>query len=174
MARRVRSPKIVDTNVPLVANGDSEAGPACVASCTMRLNELMQKGRIVIDGAWRIIREYTHKLSPSGQPGLGDAFLKWVLTNQANPDRCILVAITPLDNDSDDFEEFPESLRAVGFDRSDRKFVAVAVAHGGSPPILQALDSKWWGWRQQLAAEGINVDFLCPKAIAAKYEQKMN
>jgi hypothetical protein len=173
MARRSPFLKIVDTNVPLVANGESEASPACIVSCTTTLKKLMQEGRIVIDNAWRIIGEYKHKLSPSGQPGPGDAFLKWVLSNHANPARCIQIAITTLDNDADDFEEFPESLRSIGFDRSDRKFVAVAVAHGGSPPILQALDSKWWGWRKHLEAEGIKVDFLCHAAIAAKYKQKM-
>lgn len=145
MARSGSSPCVVDTNVPLVSNGASTASPQCVISCTKSLYGIMQKGLVVIDDGWRIIGEYQHQLNSSGQPGPGDAFLKWLLSNQANSARCIQVAITPLDGDAEDFEEFPQSLRDIGFDRSDRKFVAVAVAHGSYPPTLQAFDSKWWG-----------------------------
>lgn len=173
MARSTPSPCIVDTNVALVSNQASTAGPECVMACTKALQDIMGGGQVVIDDGWRIVGEYKRKLNPSGQPGPGNAFLKWLLTNYADPDRCTQIAITPLDNDPEDFEQFPESLRCIGFDRSDRKFVAVAVAHSNSPPILQALDSKWWGWRENLRQAGIAVAFLCQEEIAAKYEEKM-
>jgi len=172
MAEPVPSPCIVDTNVALVANGASSAGPVCTIACTKALRDIERSGRVVVDDAWRIIGEYKHRLNPGGQPGPGDAFLKWVLTNMQNPSRCTQVKITPLDDDPEDFAEFPASLRSVGFDRADRKFVAVAVAQGTSPPILQGFDSKWWGWRGQLKNEGIRVIFLCKGEIAAKYEEK--
>ena len=173
MAISTPSPCIVDTNVALVANKSSTAGPNCVIACSQALREIVKSGHVVIDNAWRIIGEYKHKLSPSGQPGPGDAFLKWMLTNMWNPRLCTQVAITELDADPEDFKEFPDSLRTVRFDRSDRKFVAVAVVHGASPHILQGFDSKWWGWRENLKAEGIKVFFLCEEEIAAKYEEKM-
>ena len=53
------------------------------------------------------------------------------------------------------------------------KFVAVDHAHKDKPPILQATDSKWWGWQGALKEVGIEVEFLCPKHIETKYKEKM-
>ena len=53
------------------------------------------------------------------------------------------------------------------------KFLAVAAAHEEHPPILQAFDSKWWGWRDALAQVGISVHFLCKHEIAEKHAAKM-
>ena len=58
-----------------------------------------------------IISEYKNKLSQTGQPGIGDAFLKWVLTNQANPNRCQTAKITETGIDS--FEEFPQDRESL-------------------------------------------------------------
>ncbi len=169
----VPRPCVVDTNVGIAANGHADAGPGCVLACVQSLRQVMESGHLVLDDAWRIIGEYKHKLSPAGQPGLGDAFLRWVLTNHANPQRCTRVTITPKAEDDLDFEEFPEHAGLEAFDRSDRKFVAVSAAHGKKPPILQATDSKWWGWKDALEECGIRVHFLCPEEIEKKYHEKM-
>lgn len=74
---------VVDTNVPLVANGASGLSPNCVSSCTNILEEIMaDKGCVAIDDKWLLIKEYTNKLRSQGQRGVGDTFLKWILTNQ--------------------------------------------------------------------------------------------
>ncbi len=73
----------------------------------------------------------------------------------------------------DSYDEFPEHIDFAEFDTSDRKFVAVANAHIDKPPILQATDSKWWGWKEGLEESGISVTFLCPDYIKAKYQEKM-
>ena len=104
---------IVDTNVAVVANGrqkSPQASPACVISCAGHLHDLQLHHTLVIDDGWRILREYLRELSPSGQPGVGDAFLKWVLTNQANPARCAQVHITPRGSPQPESEfcEFPD------------------------------------------------------------------
>ncbi len=164
---------LVDTNVPLVANHQADVSGECVLECVRRLKEIMENGCIVLDDQWKILGEYLHKLSSSGQPGVGDAFLKWVLTNQANPERCRLVAITPKPDDELDFVEFPNHAKLQDFDRSDRKFVAVSAVHPEEVPILQATDSKWWGWKEALAECGIEVIFLCSDEIAEKYTKKM-
>lgn len=83
--------RIVDTNVPLVANNQAEVSGECVLACARCLKEIMESCCIALDDKWRIIKEYSHKLSSSGQPGVGDAFFRWVLTNQANQERCTLV-----------------------------------------------------------------------------------
>ena len=137
---------IADTNVPKVANWQtSQASPACVAACARRLSDIQSAGTLVLDDGWHILREYLTNLRSSGQPGMGDAFLKWVLTNQANPRRCELVHITPVNTGPDccDFAEFPEDNNLARFDPADRKFVAVAVAHPEHPPILNAVDTDW-------------------------------
>lgn len=141
--------------------------------CTSRLLEITKSGCVVIDNEWRILREYLNKLSPTGQPGPGDAFLKWLLTNQANPERCQQVQITPKPEDALDFEEFPRHPGLTAFDRSDRKFVAIALACAGGAVILEAADSKWWGWADALRECGVQLDFLCPEEISARYQKKI-
>ena len=165
-------PCVVDTNVPLTAN--SGVDPRCVLACVEAIRALMGSGHLVIDDKFRILREYQNKLSSTGQPGVGDAFLKWVLTNQTNPSRCTRVGLTPRQEDPRDFEEFPRDAALSGFDPSDRKFVAVSCAHPDAlhPHILQATDSKWWGLRNALANRGIRVHFLCPEHIAELHQRK--
>ena len=167
-------PVVVDTNVPLTANEKADASPECVLACVDALVEIMtDKQSIAIDDGWRILNEYKRRLSSSGQPGVGDQFLKWGLTKLANPSRCIQIPITPHSDDKDHFEEFPNDPDLASFDRSDRKFVAVACAHLGRPPILEALDSKWWGWKEALKRAGVTVMFLCQDEIQALYEKKL-
>jgi len=164
---------VVDTNVPVVANGSSkQASPECVKACAVRLGELTQKGQLVLDDKWLILKEYMANLSPSGQPGVGDVFLKWVLTNRCNPKLCEQVAITPRNSGETDFEEFPSDPALHDFDPTDRKFVAVAAAHPDRPPILQAVDTKWWQMKEPLLEAGITVDFLCGEDIRSILRRK--
>lgn len=157
---------VIDTNVPIVANGHSEqASNACVISCAQKVSEIMSPGnKLLLDDRWLIISEYQQNLHPLGQPGVGDAFLKWVLTNQANTNRCALVQITPRDDELM-FEEFPEDPDLNAFDPSDRKFVAVACAyfsaHSENPPILDAVDTDWWHHRQALNNNNVIIEFIC-------------
>lgn len=154
---------VIDTNVLVVANGKSEqAGPDCVLACLSALEEAKARKRILLDSGMRILDEYRRNANLSGQPGLGDAFLKWLWSNQANPHHCAPVAITPMDGDPDNFQEFPNDPRLGGFDRSDRKFVAVALGSGRQPGILNATDSDWWNFREALEANGLHIAFLCP------------
>lgn len=69
----------------------------------------------------------------------------------------------------DSYDEFPDHDKLENFDKSDRKFVAAANAHKDKPPILQATDNKWWGWKDSLAEVGITVHFLCPEYTKIKY-----
>jgi hypothetical protein len=122
------TPVVVDTNVPITANGDSDAGPACVIGCTDRLQQLVRNGHVVLDILGLIMQEYRRYLRGSGQPSPGDAFLKWLWTNQWNEERCTVVTLTPVGADQTDFEEFPHCEGLENFDPADRKFVAVANA----------------------------------------------
>lgn len=158
---------IIDTNVPVVANLEHEsASPDCVLACTQKLQDVQQHGVLVLDDGWLIIQEYQSNLRASGQPGVGDAFFKWILTHQCNPHRCEQVSITPGNSDNpNEFLEYPNDEALTDFDWSDRKFVAVAVAHPQHPSIANATDSDWWYHRAALERHNIVVDFLCPEMM---------
>lgn len=157
---------VVDTNVAIVANGKShQAGPACVLSCIYVLEELREQGVVLLDDKRRILYEYMQNLSMSGQPGAGDYFMKWVWSMQANPEYCQQVTITPLDSDPKDFLEFPRDPELTDFDRSDRKFVAVALSSQKSPDVLNAVDTDWANHFEVLSRCGIRIKFLCPQHV---------
>jgi len=159
---------VVDTNVPVVSNRRSDqASPACVIACIERLKRIieMEAERLALDAGWLIISEYQHNLKSEGQPGFGDAFLKWVLTNWANLERCERVVITPLDGNPTDFQEFPRDPGLAHFDPSDRKFIAVALAGEGRRPVVQAVDTKWWQANDALIRNGVVVEFVCEDDI---------
>ena len=167
---------VVDTNVPITANKarDPKNIPSdlieCVAKCIETINEITtRKVGLVIDLYNEIFNEYKKHLCFSGQPGVGDAFMKWVHDNQGTFPVKDRVAIN---RDGDSYLEFPTTLDLSEFDPADRKFVAVAKAHPAKPPILQATDSKWWGWKDALAREGVTVTFLCPDYVAVHYAKK--
>ena len=160
---------VVDTNVPKAANGSSaspQASPECITTCAQRLKDLQRHHILVLDDGWHILREYIGQLASSGQPSVGDAFLKWVLTNQTNSRRCEHIHITPSEPGPfpSSFLEFPSAPELADFHWKDRKFVAVAAAHPEHPPILNAVDSDWWDHREAMALHGIQIEFVCRDA----------
>jgi hypothetical protein len=157
---------VVDTNVPVVANGRSQqAGPDCVISCLNALDEIYRNGTIILDDKMLILREYMNNLNLSGQPGPGDAFMAWVYDNQAVTNRCKQVHITPLEEDSTNFIEFPQNDQLRTFDHSDRKFVAVACNCEVMPEILNAVDPDWEEYFDALSQAGLQIRFLCPRNV---------
>ena len=76
-----------------------------------------------------------------------------------------MVTITPIDNLENEFQQFPNDPALNDFDPDDRKFIAVARAHPENPPILQAVDSKWWGFKDALHRNGVTVEFICEDDI---------
>lgn len=167
---------LFDTNVPKNANLAINPGDipdeltACVLACVKAVEHVVKKGGLVVDSGGEIFEEYRTNLSMSGQPGVGDRFLKWVHDNQWNVQKVDRINIT---KNGDCYNEFPAHTGLSGFDNSDRKFIAVANAHPAKPPVLQATDSKWWGWKDALGEVGIIVKFLCPDYVEAKYMEKM-
>jgi len=167
---------VVDTNVPKTANlaqhPDSvpDELTACVLTCVQAIEHIVKKGGLVIDAGDEIFTEYRQQLSMSGQPGVGDRFMKWVHDHRWQLPDEDQVAITK--NDAS-YDEFPEHDDLADFDDSDRKFEAAANAHPQRPPILEATASKWWGWKDALSSVGITVTFLCRDYVEWKYNDKM-
>lgn len=168
---------LVDTNVPKNANLAtrqdllSDVPDTCIEQCINAVMHVTKNGGLVLDEDGEIFAEYIANLSLRGQPDVGDAFAKWVHDNQWNDQKVDRVTIT---KNGENYDEFPGHEGLIQFDISDRKFIAVANAHPAKPPVLQATDSKWWGWKDALAEVGITVHFLCPGYVEAKYAEKMD
>ncbi len=155
----------------LVANGQhADVSPECVVTCVKRLQDLQTCGTVVVDDGFRILGEYQKKTQINPPKGVGDVFLKWLLRNAGNSKHVHTVSIT--ETASDHFDEFPTPALQPNFDPPDRKFVAVANAHPGKPPIWQAADCKWLNWWTALSAAGIVVEFLCPDDACRFYAKK--
>ena len=79
---------IVDTNVPKIANRaqNPDSVPdelaTCVLNCVEAIEHIVTKGGLVIDDGDEIFTEYHRQLRMSGQPGVGDLFMKWVHDNR--------------------------------------------------------------------------------------------
>jgi hypothetical protein len=96
--------------------------------------------------------------------------MKWVHDNRWKfPDKDRV----KICKNGDSYCEFPNHPGLEDFDPSDRKFIAVSNAHSEKPPIMEATDSKWWGWRDALKEVGIEVRFVCPDYAKRKYREKM-
>lgn len=167
---------VIDTNVPITANKSLSIGDepeeltSCISNCIEAIESVKETKHIVLDFNDEIYDEYKKHLSFSGQPGPGDAFFKWLEKNRWSFSESQRVVITKT---AESYVEFPDHHDLADFDISDRKFVAVANAHPEKPPILQAVDSKWWGWKDALEKAGIVVHFLCEKYIREKYKKKI-
>ena len=155
---------MIDTNVPAVANGlHPPASLDCISACTEVLSEA-RFGVIYIDDDGLILSEYSHYLSHRGEPGVGDAFFKWLWDNQANPRYCQRVPITQDEFGDREFLEFPDDPDLIAFHRDDRKFVAVAIASGASPEIINASDTDWQIFRLPLSRY-VAIRFVCPELM---------
>ena len=150
---------VVDTNVPIVANGRDDGirpvNPDCrKAAIEFLVRILDNKEKIFLDNPGEILAEYRRLLRPSGQPGVGDRFYHEVLLNKAMIERVDL----PKRGDGE-YRDLPQGVIDSGFDRSDRKFAALAKRE--SAPVVNAVDSDWLDALSLLAANGIHVKFLC-------------
>ena len=149
---------VVDTNVAIAANGrDTHADLACQKACVSALRSLLEREVVAIDDKYLIIDEYRRHFNYSGAPGAGDVFFKHVLDNQHQPNRVRRVQISRVEDDERGFEELPPN----AFDRSDRKFLAVAIV--AKATVVNATDSDWDENAALMSALGVEVEQLCPQ-----------
>jgi hypothetical protein len=151
---------VVDTNVAVVANGrDGAYEPSCRVSCIDQLQRIVEKARnrLVLDTQGEITEEYRRYLQPSGQPGVGDLFYRFVLNYRGNPKRIVQVDLQK--DGSGDFSRFPKAPALRTFDPSDKKFVAAAVTSGAK--ILVAVDRGWKRHKTALKKAKVKVKSIC-------------
>lgn len=123
---------------------------------------------MLLDDHGLIVPEYTKQLGFAGRPGAGKAFAKWAFDNQYVEPLCRRVQIHPAQQPGwRKFESVPDDEGLKDFDPSDQKLVAVAVASGLTPPILNATASDWWDFRDVLERHQVYVEFLCPEQFRA-------
>ena len=168
---------IIDTNVIVIANDTDDERADCRGLCQDRLERILFKGAtVVVDDRWRIFGEYENNTHPNTRKGIGDLFVKRLLQNLGNPEICAMVSITPLVGNDTDFEEFPDDPALSNFDPDDRKFLAVAVVYESvyqqKATLLQASDSQWYGFREELVRNGLEVEFICEEYIRDLYERR--
>ena len=157
---------LIDTNVAMAANFKATVSDECALRCIQALREVTTNRRLlVVDDLDLIFTEYRNNLSLRGQPGVGDAFMKWVNDHRYDATRCTRIPITPTDQHNTDFSELASYTALTSFDPSDKKFLATAVAHEKSPPILVACDTDYWDAKETLRSNGINIEFLCQDDI---------
>ena len=154
---------IVDTNVLLAGTAKADhLSVDCILKCIETLAEIKKNCRLVLDRSGNILEEYRKKIKAIGSPLTpGQSFLVWIFENNYNPVHCKLVDIHPSGDDRK-YLEFPDAADLVGFDPSDKKFVAVAIASGDNPPILFASDRGWIRYRAALENNNVSVRELCP------------
>ena len=116
--------------------------------------ELLSCGKMLLDSAGEIQDEYRKKLSPSGQPGVGDRFYQSILQRIDKVERIDL----PKD-EAGNFVDLPSEIVGVGFHDGDRKFAAMAARE--EVPVVNATDSDWAEHQVLLECHGVQIRFLC-------------
>lgn len=71
------------------------------------------------------------------------------------------------------FLMFPLEKRTEEFDRSDRKFVAMSRTHQEHPPIIEATDGKWLGFKEVFEEYGVHINFLNMDYVTMMYEREL-
>ena len=153
--------RVVDSNVAVVANGrNTNASVQCRSAAIDALKDLLRHGRIIVDQAGAMTREYRRHCHPKGQPGVGDQFFREILMNYAGEK---VERIDLLKHEDGSFADFPDDPALVHFDASDRKFAAAARKTG--VPVMNATDSDWLDHRAALMNNGIAVEFVCGDSL---------
>ena len=152
---------VVDTNVPIVANGGADGDDGrrpsaqCQKACILFLTKLLRRHRILLDQAGAIQEEYRRYLNPRGQPGVGDRFYLEIINSSFERIERI-----PLPKRADgEYEHLPQAVIDAGFDKSDRKFAALACL--ANAPVANATDSDWLDHHAILTKNGIVIEFVC-------------
>ena len=168
---------VLDTNVILTADGQQgDVSSECVDKCIKIVNEVTRgKRRLVVDEGNEIGLEYKknlldkYKSRHDSDSDIGAEFIKWFFDFRYQSKYIVEVPITKTGYT---YAEFPKDEGLKALDPSDHKFIAVACAHSAKPYIMQATDSKWWGFRDVFKRLGICICFLCEDYVKRKYHEK--
>jgi len=147
---------VIDTNVAIVANGDSERVTIeCRLAAVTLLQKAVQKGVIFVDSAGAIQDEYRRYLNPRGEPGIGDRFYLEVINS--DPKK---VARIDVEKDGEGhYVDLPQEIIDSEFDHGDRVFAAVAKKSDSK--VYNTVDTDWVEHRELIEGCGVPIIFLC-------------
>ena len=161
---------VIDTNVLIAANHrDTHVSADCSLNAARRLNAARQAEVVLLDTLGHIFLEYKCYCNFTGQPGAGDMFFLYLHQKRWDEAAGKILQIPINENPSVDqgnrnYIEFPDDPDFAGFDPSDQKFVAVGIASGKNPAILNASDNDdWENYRVALEKHGLFLEQLCPE-----------
>lgn len=128
---------------------------------------------LLLDTTYLILKEYNHhfqsahRRSGAGVPvqSVAFQFIKWIYQHQGNDQVIAKVPIVVNEAGGTPIAIVPFDM-PPGFDNSDRKFLAVALAWPHLAMIHNATDTDWnlvEAWIAQ--TEGIELHQLCPESV---------
>lgn len=158
---------VIDTNVWVVVDKISDIKKLskteidCIETCRNWLRDFANSNdKLVIDGVLtrKILNEYRKNI---GQRGRARDLLNQL--ERLPRERLIEIDIK---FDSDGYAIVPPEVAIQ--DKNDRKFIAVALAHEPTPPIVDATDTDWAKEDKKLLEYGLIIHELCPDFIRQK------
>lgn len=148
---------VVDTNVPIVANGDNDDVTfECRFQAVDFLEKLMAGGRLIVDQGGEVEGEYFGRLR-FGYPGVGNRFIQHFFN--AHSDRIDRLELGAKANDGYAEVKFRGALK--NFDKSDWKFAALSII--AKRPVYVTVDTDWAISEAHLKDIGVKLRFLCGK-----------
>lgn len=165
---------IMDTNVPVKASYPlsecREEELELVGACIEFIHDLINnpKSKLVLDMDWEILGEYKDKVKDTD---MGKQFFRWLYTYINQMD--VINDMVKLERQDNEYVVFPKDKKLEKFDRSDRKFIALALTHNEKPPIIQAADGKWLEFTEKFKEYGIHIKFLDMNYADSKYCKKI-
>jgi len=147
---------IIDTNVFVAANGGTDQlSEDDINRCKSFVALLFSKTIISIDAKSEIFSEYFRYMNRSGQPGIGDAYVKYLWDRQCDKTVCELVDISK--NKNGVYKQLKGKEDLICFDPNDLKFIAVYLGSKFNTTICNASDRDWEENKSLLAKYNINV-----------------
>ena len=159
---------VIDTNIRVMADritSISEWTPedeaVCIEACYEWLQSFMASNdRLVVDLTYRIVREYRDNI-PTG--GLAEQEL-----NRLESQATERIAFKQIHFDRDGHAVLPKPFEFA--DKSDRKFIAVAILCEPYAPIFNATETDWAQEQTALVNYGLTIHELCPDYIGARLQ----
>ena len=159
---------VIDTNVLIVASAahpyspfdDTHVPPAEREAVLEWLSAFRRDERhLVLDTMFKIYDEYRNKLTDQ------DLGLQ-VITEKLQHS---FLRTHSIRYDADGTAVVPDCFRAL--DRSDRKFLATALADGGRSTIVNAADPDWYAVEDECVRHGIVVEQIIDAWLRARSKQ---
>ena len=161
--------RIIDTNVPLTAAGINEnVTLLCKQHCVRVVNLVRNRAIcIVIDRDGEVLREYANKVHQkrSSLLDLAGLFLIYVRSNSGYKERVHQIHLRKVNGE---YADWPQDQTLTGFDPSDKKWVALALAFrqqtGQDAPVAYAIERGWDKYGEALNQHGVVLEHLCAES----------